>query len=462
MPLSLNVGGSDDEDGGPPALGVPPPLAGFDESSDNPLAGLKLPEGLDGSSLNPFGGMSLAHDITDNQPAADPMSQTGFMLSQSGAFKVADFQIRKEGGLLPTLGEDAPSPSDDHARPGELGTSHQTIPELHVQSINDLEMLGELGSGASGTVYKARHAGTDTMVAVKAVTILEKAKRDQVVKELRIMRKHTLGARWLVGMHNAFYEDAKVFTVLEFMNGGSIEDMVMAHAKAGGLRDERELARIGRGLLEGLNYLHRQLHQVHRDLKPANVMLSTSGDVKISDFGISSQLDNTSAFCETFVGTTCYMSPERLSGEAYSFPADVWAFGIIMIELATGKYPYKMPNSYFELLGSIMDNPAPALPSDQGFSAPICEFVAMCVDKSPNLRVNAKDLLKHPWLRSQPAPSVKRGTSSSLSENGLSEDSRHDREESPRGNLERSRSNLSSSINSVDLSGTLAGLKLEG
>ena len=103
----------------------------------------------------------------------------------------------------------------------------------------------------------------------------------------------------------------------------------------------------------------RAVCQVHRDLKPANVMLNTAGDVKIADFGISSQLANTAAFCETFVGTTCYMSPERLSGEAYSYTADVWAFGLILLELATGKYPYPKPNSYFELLGSIMDKPPP-------------------------------------------------------------------------------------------------------
>ena len=244
----------DEDDGAPNTFGAPPMLMGFDDSSDNPLAGLQMP----------------AHDITDNQPpTSDPMSQTGFLLSQSGAFKVSDFQIRKEGGLVP-IGEEAMG--EDHARPGELGMANQTVSDVNVESIKDLEMMGELGSGASGTVYKARHAATNTTVAVKAVTILEKSKRDQVVKELRIMRKHTLGARWLVGMYNAFYEDAKVFTVLEFMDAGSVEDLVKRHAAAGGMRDERELARLGRGMLEGLNYLHRQLHQVHRDLKPANVV----------------------------------------------------------------------------------------------------------------------------------------------------------------------------------------------
>ena len=289
MPPSLScVGGSDDEDDDGPPLQITP--AAF--------AGLSM-GALDLSAGDDVGAPSA--------PAVDPLSQTGFMLSQSGAFKTADFQIRKEGGLM-AIGEES-APQESHAHPAELGTANAVTPALEVASISELEMLGELGSGASGTVHKARHVASGTIVAVKAVTILEKAKRDQVVKELRIMRKHILGAKWLVGMHNAFYEDAKVFTVLEMMDAGSVEDLVKAHAPSGGLSDEGELARLGRGMLEGLNYLHRQLHQIHRDLKPANVMLNTAGEIKISDFGISSQLANTGAFCETFVGTTCYMSP---------------------------------------------------------------------------------------------------------------------------------------------------------
>ena len=452
MPLVIGAPSSDDEDDGPAAGGAgpgglrmpaPPALNALDISDD----GLQLPAGLAGMQLAVAEAKAEAAAGASSS-AADAMSQTAFLLSQSGAFKTADFQIRKEGGLKP-IGEDQSSSAEEvHSRPYELSQAHQAVPALEVQAISELEMLGELGSGASGTVHRARHTATGTIVAVKAVTILEKAKRDQVVKELRIMRKHTLGARWLVGMYQAFYEDAKVFTVLEFMDAGSVEDLVKQHAASGGLADEARLVQIARDLLEGLNYLHRQLHQVHRDLKPANVMLNSKGEVKISDFGISSQLDRTEAFCETFVGTTCYMSPERLSGDNYSYSADIWAYGIILLELATGKYPYKAPNSFFELLQTIGDSPPPTLPPGK-FSPLLGEFIALCLDKSPNSRLSAKDLLKHPWLKSAPPPAQP-----SLGR----EDSRHDR---PGSSLERSRSNLSDSISSVNLADTLAGMKLD-
>jgi len=363
----------------------PPPSLSFGGDSDDE-------DGGDTLGSMPAPGL----DLTSTFNKAD-MDQ--FMLSQSGAFKVSDFQIRPEGGLT-TVGNQS---SPEHARPAELSFENETQ-KLEVQSITDLEMKEELGAGASGTVVKAKHHSSGTLVAVKCVTILEKAKRDQIVKELRIMMSHTHGARWLVTMHNAFYEEAKVYTVLEYMDGGSMEDLVKKHAAVGGLRDEHALAKIAKELLNGLNYLHRQLHQVHRDLKPANVMLNSQGAVKISDFGISSQLESTGALCETFVGTTCYMSPERLQGDAYSYPADIWAFGLIVLELASGAYPYPMPDSYFQLLGHIMDKPAPSLPAGADFSAAFGEFVSLCLDKSPQKRVSAHDLLKHPWFREAQSP----------------------------------------------------------
>eukprot|EP00325_Prymnesiales_sp_UTEX-LB-985_P002649 CAMPEP_0174701818 /NCGR_PEP_ID=MMETSP1094-20130205/6327_1 /TAXON_ID=156173 /ORGANISM="Chrysochromulina brevifilum, Strain UTEX LB 985" /LENGTH=457 /DNA_ID=CAMNT_0015899517 /DNA_START=1 /DNA_END=1375 /DNA_ORIENTATION=- len=349
-----------------------------------------------------FGGLNIMgesdQDAVRQMQAAmakpEPVDKNAFEFSQSGAFKLSDFQIRPVGGMT-TVDEDSVAvPS----HPNELDEAAND-PTLEVNSLAELEMLEKLGAGASGTVHRARHKSTGAIVAVKCVSILEQSKRDQLITELRIMRSHTLGTRWLVRMHNAFYEEARVYTVLEMMDGGSLEDLVKTHAPRGGLHDEVELGRIALDLLSGINHLHRQLHQMHRDLKPANVMLNSSGAVKISDFGISSQLAESGAFAETFVGTTCYMSPERLSGEAYSTSADIWAFGLIMLELATGKYPYKVPDSYFDLLNSIMDEPQPTLGDEAGFSDDFAQLISICLDKDQTMRPSARDLLNHPWVR---------------------------------------------------------------
>jgi serine/threonine protein kinase len=91
----------------------------------------------------------------------------------------------------------------------------------------------------------------------------------------------------------------------------------------GGCQDEAVLADIAFQALSGVHYLHMNKN-VHRDIKPANILCSSTGVVKIADFGISKALDKTTGFANTFVGTVCYMSPERITGEIYSFSSDIW------------------------------------------------------------------------------------------------------------------------------------------
>lgn len=170
--LSIAAGDSDDEEDF--VANLPAGLAGMKMPDDSAYAGGAGPSGA----------------------AAPRGKDESFMLSQSGTFKVQDFQIDRRG--LETV-EAAGSPG---LSPGAAKSG----PEI--ESIEDLEMLEELGSGASGTVWRARHRTTGAVVAVKQVQILEKARRDQAVSELRIMRKHQ--CPWLVSMHNAFYEEAKV------------------------------------------------------------------------------------------------------------------------------------------------------------------------------------------------------------------------------------------------------------
>jgi mitogen-activated protein kinase kinase 1 len=103
---------------------------------------------------------------------------------------------------------------------------------------------------------------------------------------------------------------------------------------------ERYLPELARQVLLGLSHLHDSARICHRDIKPSNLLLSSSGQLKISDFGVSSQLSNSMSKCLSWVGTVTYMSPERIQGHSYGFNTDVWSLGLLLLECAVGRYPY--------------------------------------------------------------------------------------------------------------------------
>jgi len=149
--------------------------------------------------------------------------------------------------------------------------------------------------------------------------------------------------------------------------------------------------------LVGLSHLHDK-GIIHRDLKPANVCVNSKGSAKLTDFGISREVQNSLHKCRTECGTFTYMSPERIQGFEYSYPSDVWSLGLLLVESATGRYPYREKESgmQMELLAAILDRPPPTLPDEM--STEFHDFIQRCLRKNPHERANVQLLLEHPWL----------------------------------------------------------------
>eukprot|EP00293_Proteomonas_sulcata_P011918 CAMPEP_0184317942 /NCGR_PEP_ID=MMETSP1049-20130417/99685_1 /TAXON_ID=77928 /ORGANISM="Proteomonas sulcata, Strain CCMP704" /LENGTH=294 /DNA_ID=CAMNT_0026637523 /DNA_START=48 /DNA_END=932 /DNA_ORIENTATION=+ len=112
--------------------------------------------------------------------------------------------------------------------------------------------------------------------------------------------------------------------------------------------------------------------------------------------------DSSLVKCTTFVGTYLYMSPERFGSEPYSFPSDVWSFGLTMIECATGDYPYLRDSgkTYWELMDAIIKFDAPSIEATEGYSEDLADFAAACLHKEPKERATAPALRKHPFILS--------------------------------------------------------------
>lgn len=128
------------------------------------------------------------------------------------------------------------------------------------------------------------------------------------------------------------------------MDGGSLENVIH---KVGSI-PEHVLANMTYQILYGLSYLKKE-KRVHRDIKPSNVLINSQGQVKVSDFGIAAELRSSIAMCGTFVGTFKYMSPERIQRKPYSYSSDIWSLGIVLLETATGRYPYPEQKTCIEV-----------------------------------------------------------------------------------------------------------------
>lgn len=162
-------------------------------------------------------------------------------------------------------------------------------------------------------------------------------------------------------------------------------------------------------------------NHLHRDIKPANMLINHKGDVKLSDFGIVRKLEavnassgngmmdpglgaggaidhRTLASAHTFVGTVTYMSPERINGEAYSTPSDVWALGLSIMTCALGRIPIKSDAGYWSLLKCVRDDPPPTLPEGGPWSDDFRDLIAKCLQKDPAKRATCDELLMHPFV----------------------------------------------------------------
>ncbi|XP_060693089.1 serine/threonine-protein kinase 10 isoform X2 [Hemiscyllium ocellatum] len=260
------------------------------------------------------------------------------------------------------------------------------------------QVVGELGDGAFGKVYKAINKETGELAAAKVIEVKSEEELEDYMVEIEILA--SCNHIYIVKQLDAFFYENKLWIMIEFCPGGAV-DATMLELDRG--LTEPQIRVVARQMLEAVDYLHSQ-KIIHRDLKAGNVLLTQDGNIKLADFGVSAKNTKTMQKRETFIGTPYWMAPEVVMCETmkdtpYDYKADIWSLGITLIEMAQIEPPHHELNPMRVLLKIAKSDP-PTLENPSKWSQDFKDFLKKALDKNPDTRLSAAQLLQHPFVSS--------------------------------------------------------------
>ncbi|NXI13001.1 SLK kinase, partial [Irena cyanogastra] len=258
------------------------------------------------------------------------------------------------------------------------------------------EIIGELGDGAFGKVFKAQNKETKVLAAAKVIDTKSEEELEDYMVEIDILA--SCDHANIVKLLDAFYYENNLWILIEFCAGGAVDAVMLELERP---LTEPQIKVVCRQTLEALNYLHEN-KIIHRDLKAGNILFTLDGDIKLADFGVSAKNTRTIQRRDSFIGTPYWMAPEVVMCETskdrpYDYKADIWSLGITLIEMAQIEPPHHELNPMRVLLKIAKSDP-PTLAQPSKWSADFKDFLKKCLEKNVDARWSATQLLQHPFV----------------------------------------------------------------
>ena len=265
---------------------------------------------------------------------------------------------------------------------------------------------GELGKRAFGTCYIYESTKDWNQYAAKIVSKdkLKGKNRQSILTEINIQK--SLKSPKIVKVKSYSEDDKNIYIILELCKNRSLYDLL----KRRKYLSEFEVRNYMFQLIQGVKYLHKKMI-IHRDLKPSNILLDEKLELKISDFGLITKLNNIKDRKRTNCGTLFFKAPEVINpGEkGYSFEVDIWSIGVIMYNLLTGKYPFydkSLDNS--KIQNKILNDQVTFPNNDDSYNPKISEIakdlILQILVKDPKKRPGLNQILYHDFFHIQAFP----------------------------------------------------------
>ena len=277
-------------------------------------------------------------------------------------------------------------------------TDHSAAGPLS-EKIGRYGILGCLGAGGMGTVYKAHDPHLNRTVALK-VPRIDTLPEDRAKRLERFQREARSAAQvWhphVCPIYDVGIHDGRPYVVMAYVEGQSLAERLAQHGR---FDDIGEAITLIRQLLDGLAAVHEH-GIIHRDLKPSNVLLDSGGRAVLTDFGLARPEQESQRLTSdgVVVGTPAYMAPEQAAGQPESTGpwTDLYSVGIVFFEMLTGQLPYE--GAPLAVLGKIVHEPPPALSRFRPYLDARLEAILLkALHKEPEARFRAPGNSMMPW-----------------------------------------------------------------
>ena len=262
----------------------------------------------------------------------------------------------------------------------------------------DFESLEDksIGKGGFGSVWKVRHKITKQIFAIKVINkeSIEKQKMvEQTNREIEIMYK--LDHPHIIKLYSHFEDDEDFCLIMQIASKGQLYSIIKRLKRL----DQRTAAQYMREVISAVKYLHTRTPPIiHRDIKPENILLDQEGRCKLADFGWSN-FDEGGKFRDTYCGTPEYLAPEMITKSGHNESVDIWALGVLIFEMLTGRTPFNFTGDRIQLFNNIKTL---RIVWTDDFPQLAKDLVGRILRLNPKDRLTLDEIINHQWFRDVP------------------------------------------------------------